>query len=248
MEKIQKESLDHVAILRGMWRRHKLFILLIFLALAAPLLAVMYVTSEPLYLSTATIAIESSTMEKVPIFRDWPRKDSIAIDLVLLNSRSLSEGVADALPKESFEELVNHSQYTDYVIALTNTVKQWMGKQPTVFSPRQRAVVELQKARMQFIQSPPGIFMIKGTASSARVAMDLVNTYIQLLLSRTRSSDQEETRKAREFLEEQVQQAKDNLTQAEQAMTKYEQQKGRIMLRTQTDFDLAKLSETESAL
>ena len=250
METPPIESLDYIAILRGIARRHKRLVAGIFVAIAAPLLALVYFSSRPLYVSTATIAIESSRLEQLPFFREQPMRDSIATHTVLLKSRSLAEGVIEALPKESFEELLTNTQHTDYALALTNKVKGWLGKPRTVLSPQQRALAEVQNARMEFVQSRDSIsvFTIKATASSPRVAMDLANTHIQVLLSRTRSANQEETRKAREFLEQQAQQIKENLAQAEQTVTRFEQQKGRIRLGTQTELDLIKLSQIENAL
>jgi len=203
-----------------------------------------------LYVSTATISVESSPLESIPFFKDIPKKDNIATQLALLKSRSLSEGVVEALPKESFEELLTNAQHTDYLFLITNKIKAWLGQPVTVLSPQQRAIGELSNARMEFLQSRDalGIMTIKGTASSPRVAMDLVNSYIQVLLGRTRNVDQEEAQKARRFLETQMQQAKDNLTQAEDTLTKYQQQKGRIRLGTQTELDLVKLSQNENAL
>ncbi len=250
METPGKENLDYMAILRGIWRRHKRLVVIIFLALAIPSLTVVYLTSRPLYVSTATIAIESSPLDQSPLFKDLARRDTIATYLVLLKSRSFSEGVVEALPKESYEELLTESQYTDYILAVSNWFKRRVAMPPTVLSPQQRAVSELQNARMDFdqVRDAPGILTIKGSASKPRVAMDLVNTHIQVLLNRTRSSNQEEVRKAREFLEQQVQQIKESLTQAEEALTKFQQQKGRLGLGSQTEFDLIKLSQIENAL
>jgi polysaccharide biosynthesis transport protein len=250
VEKTRKDLPDHQAILRGILRRHKKLVAGIFLGLGIPLLAGVYLTSKPLYVSTATIAIETSALEQIPFFKDLPKKDNIATHMVLLKSRSLGEAVIDALPKESFDELLTHSQHADYLLLLSNRVKQWIGEPPTVFSPQQRALAEIQNARMEFVQAPQalGIITIKGTASSSRVAMDLVNTYIQMLLGRTRNINQEEARKSREFLEQQIQLSRENLNKAEETLTKFQQQKGRIRLGSQTELDLVKLSQTENAL
>ncbi len=250
MEIPSVDNLDYMAILRGIWRRHKRLVAVIFFALAIPSLAFVYFTSRSLYVSTATIAIESSPLDQSPPFKDLTRKDTIATYLVLLSSRSFTEAVVDALPKESFEELLTDSQYTDYILAVTNWVKARLGQPPTVLSPQQRAVAELQNARMDFsqVREAPGILTIKSSASKPRVAMDLVNTHIQVLLSRTRSSNQDEARKSREFLEQQVQQIKESMTQAEEALTKFQHQKGRLGLGSQAEFDLLKLSQIENAL
>jgi succinoglycan biosynthesis transport protein ExoP len=245
-----KDTLDYMAILRGIARRHKRLVAAIFFVLAIPLITLVFFTSRTSYLSAATIVIESSPLDQTPLFKDLTRKDNVATYLVLLKSRSFTEAVVEALPKESFEELITESQYTDYMLVLTNLVKGWLGKPLTVLSPQQRAISELRNARMEFLRSPetPDILNIMGTASKPRVAMDLVNTHIQVLLSRTRTSNQEEARRAREFLEQQVQQIKESLTQAEGALTKFQQQRGRVGLGSQTEFDLMKLSQVESAL
>ena len=250
MNTSQTENLDYMAILRGIWRRHKRLVAIIFFVLAIPSLTGVYLTSRTSYVSTATIAIESSPLDQSPLFKDLTRRDTVATYLVLLKSRSFSEGIVEALPKESFEELLTDSQYTDYILAVTNWVKGWMGKPPTVFSPQQRAVSELQNARMDFdqVREAPGVLNIKGSASKPRVAMDLVNTHIQVLLSRTRTSNQEDARKAREFLEQQVQQIKESLTQTEEALTKFQQEKGRLGLGSQAELDLIKLSQIENSL
>ena len=106
MEKPRIDGPDHQAILRGILRRHKTLVAAIFLGLAIPLLVGLYFISRPLYLSTATISIETSTLEQIPFFKELPKKDNIANHMVLLKSRSLGEAVIDALPKESFEELL----------------------------------------------------------------------------------------------------------------------------------------------
>jgi capsular exopolysaccharide synthesis family protein len=247
-------GLDYTAILRGMWRRHKLLMGSIFVAVAIPAVAGVYLTSRPTYVSTATISIESSTLldqlSGLGMVNPGTRRDTVAAHLVLLESRSLGEAVVDALPRESLEELLAYPQYTDYYLKATNATKQWLGKAPTVLSPRERAVAELQNARMEFTQSreAPGVVTIKATARHQRVAMDLVNTYVQVLLGRTRTTNQEEARKSREFLENQLQQARQGLAQAEEMLTRFEQQKGRIKLGNQTDLDLMKLSQVESTL
>jgi capsular exopolysaccharide synthesis family protein len=222
----------------------------VFLLIAIPGLAVVYHITRPIYVSTAIIAIESSPLEQLPFFKEQPRADRIANHLVLLKSRSLREGVLEALPKESFDELLSNAQYTDYPLLVTNTIKRWMGRPPMVLSPKQRAIEELEKARMEFLDSreAPGVFNIRGSASKPRVAMDLVNTYIQVLLSRTRGGNQEEVRKVREFLEGQLQQVKESVAQSEQALTTFEQKRGRLRFGAQTELDLARLSQLEAAL
>ena len=92
-------DLDYVAILRGIWRRHKRLVVAIFLVVAVPSLTYVYVKSQTLYVSRGMISIEPSALAQLPFLRDAPRTDTIATHMVLLKSRSLSEAVVEALPK-----------------------------------------------------------------------------------------------------------------------------------------------------
>lgn len=250
MEKASQDLVDYMAILRGVWRRHKTLVTGIFLGIAASLLLVVYFTYRPVYVSTAMISIDSSVFAQLPYTKESPRKDTFATHMVLLKSRSLSQGVLEALPRESFEELLAESQYTDYLLVVKNSIKGWLGKPLMLLSPQERALAELQKARMEFLPSKEAenVFTIRGTASKPRVAIDLVNTHLQVLLNRTRNVDQDDARRTREFLEQQYQQTKENLTRNEDAVASLQQKKGRVVLGGQTELDLIRLSQLENTL
>jgi len=242
---------DYPAILRGMLRRHKRLMAAIFLGLAIPLVAIIFFTREPRFESTGTILVESSPGGRLAnLSLNTGEGDGITTTLALLKSRSLGEGVVDALPKESLEELLHRPRYADAMLTLRNQIGQWTGN----LSPQQRAVAELQNVRMEFVRETdsnargPAVVTIKGIASNPRVAMDLVNTYIQVLRNRTRNVDQEEIRKARQFLQIQVQQVQDSLHSAEDSLAKFQQQRGRFKLKAEGDIDLTNLSQAENAL
>ena len=243
-------DLDYVAILRGIWRRHKRLVVAIFLVVAVPSLTYVYVKSQTLYVSRGMISIEPSALAQLPFLRDAPRTDTIATHMVLLKSRSLSEAVIEALPKESLAELLAQQQHTDYALLLKNTVNRWLGKPLTVLSPQERALTELQLARMEFTpaKEAQNVFIITATATKPRVAMDLVNTHIQVLLNRARNVDQEEARKSRDFLESQYQQVKESLARSEETVTKLQQQKGRVRPGGQTEIELVRLAQLENSL
>jgi capsular exopolysaccharide synthesis family protein len=243
-------DLDYVAILRGIWRRHKRLVVAIFLVVAVPSLTYVYVKSQTLYVSKGMISIEPSALAQLPFLRDAPRTDTIATHMVLLKSRSLSEAVIEALPKESLAEILAQQQHTDYALLLKNTVNRWLGKPLTVLSPQERALAELQLARMEFTPAKEAlnVFIITATATKPRVAMDLVNTHIQVLLNRARNVDQEEARKSREFLESQYQQTKESLARSEETATKLQQQKGRVRPGGQTEIELVRLAQLENSL
>ena len=219
-------NLDYLAILRGIWRRHKLLVALTFVGTASPLVAVVYYTASPVYLSRATISVEPSALAQIPSLRDPLRTDATASHMVLLKSRSLAEAVIDAVPKETLAEILAKPQHFGYYWLLAqDKVKVWLGRPPSLVSPRELAIAELQQARMEFAQSPTArnVFTISATATSPRVAMDLVNTHIQVLLNRSQSVDNQEARKTREFLEVQYQQVKDNVARGEEMLAKIQQ-------------------------
>jgi capsular exopolysaccharide synthesis family protein len=243
---------DYLAILRGMWRRHKRLAALTFLALAIPLLAVLYATSRPLYEASGTVVLDTAPVERLPYFRDVARDNSTTYALVL-KSRALSEAVIAALPKESFEELVRNPLHQDYAQGALNTVRRWLGKPVQEPSPQARALGELRSGRMEFVplekeREGNRVVTIKAVASSPRVAMELVNTHVQVLLNMTKSSDREDAKVMREFLEKQTQQVREQLAQSEVTVTRFQQQKGRLTLGSQSEMDLAKLTQAEAAL
>ncbi len=244
-----KPSIDFRAIFRGVWRRHKLLTIVIFFVVAIPLFGFVYLSAKPEYVASATIVIETSVLEQLPLFRDMPRRENVAAHLALLRSRALAEAVVEALPTESRDELLTHSQYQDYMLNATNFVKRMLNKPITVPSVHDRAVAEVQHARMEFSQSrqSPSIVTLRGSASNPRVAMDLVNTTLQVLMTRTRDSNQDDALRARQFLERQLQQARESQRSAEEALARFEARNNRVR-GPQTDSSVARLAQLESSL
>jgi polysaccharide biosynthesis transport protein len=245
-------NLDAAAILRGIWRRHKTLVAVIFLMIAGPLLLLVYFTSQPLFVSKATISIEPSALAlaQIPFLKDPPGRNTMGTHMVLLKSRSLGETVMDSLPRDSVEELLTAAQYTDYWLLLRNTINRWLGRPIILLSPREQALTELRMARMEFLplREAENIYVITSTATKPRVAMDLVNTYIQVLQGRTRTADREDSRRTREFLELQYQQTKENLARDEQALAKFQLQTGRTRSQAQTELDMVRLAQLENTL
>ena len=99
-------EMDHRAILRGIWRRHKLLMLCVFFGLTLPAIVLLYYISRPVYVSQTTISVEPTMLDQMPQFREFTRRDSVATVLVLLRSVPFAELVVDALPRESFDEFI----------------------------------------------------------------------------------------------------------------------------------------------
>jgi len=239
-------------LLRGMWRRHKLLMAVIFLGVSIPLLAAIYLTHRTTYISSAMLSVETSLIDQIPGMSNskdlMNRRDAVASFVVLLTGQSVGEDVVRALPNETFGELLAQ-EGRPYLQEATNFLRRLLGRRPSVLMPDQRAVAELQRrSEFEISKEAAGIFFIRASASTPKAAMDIVNTYIQVLMSRTRSGSQEQASKMREFLESQFQQAKASLGASEASLTNYEQQKGRFKLSGQAELDLVRLSTGENAL
>jgi capsular exopolysaccharide synthesis family protein len=241
---------DFLRILRGVWRRHRLHMTLIFLGIALPGIAVLRLASTPLYVSSAMINVESSVLDQMPQFTAFARRERTGALLLLLKDRSFLEAVADTLSKDSGEELVANQMSPDYLLAATNLVNRWMGNPQTVLSARERAIRELQDARMEFSTSSlvPGVIVIRASASRPQVAADLISAHIQVLLSRTHTADEEDARRTREYLDRQLQEVKGSLSVAENNLTTFRERKGEIRLGARTASDMDSLSKLESML
>ncbi len=215
-----------------------------------PLLTAIYLTHRTTYISSATLSVETPLIDQIPGLsngRDLlTRRDTVASFVVLLAGRSVREDVVRALPNETFGELL---EGRPYLREATNFLRGLLGRRPSVLIPEQRAVAELQRrSAFQISDEAAGIFYIRANASAPKAAMDIVNTYIQVLMNRTRSGSQEQARKIREFLESQLQQAKASLGASEASLTSYQHQKGRVKLGSSTELDMARLSNAENAL
>jgi capsular exopolysaccharide synthesis family protein len=131
------------------------------------------------------------------------------------------------VPQETVDELVQDSLKWDYYLAFSNAVRWLLGKPPVVVSHRERAMAELQQARMTFRSVNPvdgrggsGLVEISATAYSPRVAMDLAIGYIQILVDWSKRSEQTDTAAAQKFLESQLNQMRTELAQSEIALVK----------------------------
>ena len=83
------------------------------------------------------------------------------------------------------------------------------GKEPAASSPQRRAVAELRRDRVKFVSQvgSSGIVEIQAEASQPQIALDIANTYIEVLLARTRSFNVDDAKSTREYLSQQTTQS-----------------------------------------
>jgi capsular exopolysaccharide synthesis family protein len=201
------------------------------------------------YRTTATILIEARPAN-VPLFQEYSPFRPLPVQLAILNSRSLAQGVLESLPRASLQDLIENPYYVDYEQFLTNAYRRLTGGELLVDSPQQRALKELQNSRITFTgtNTANGIVVIAGEASKPQVAIDLVSTYIEVLLSRTRSFNVDDARVTREFLEQQVAELKRSVDRSEEALRAFTASHGGIRLPEQSQTATTRLGQVEGAL
>jgi succinoglycan biosynthesis transport protein ExoP len=234
----------------GVWRRRKRLLVLVTVLAAAAFVPIGYYLGKepPRFRTSATILIESRP-ERVPIFQEFAPYRPLAVQLAILRSRALAENVLESLPKASLQDLIENPYHVDYTLVVNNFFRRLRGEEPEVESPQRRALKELQQARVQFdASSGTGLVTISAEASKPQVAVDIVNTYIEALLARTRSFNVDDARVSREFLEQQLADVKKSLRNNEEALRAFVAATGGIRIPDRHQAAVSRLTQTEQAL
>ncbi|MBI3857533.1 MAG: hypothetical protein HY293_17775 [Planctomycetes bacterium] len=220
-----------------------------FVVSAVALVPASYFLSKepPRFRTSATILLETRP-DRAPIFQELSPFRPLPVQLAILRSRSLAEGVVDSLPKASLKDLIENPYYVDYWLELKNAYRRFTGVEPEVESPQRRALKELQRTRVAFDSKGFGIVDIVAEASKSQVAVDIANTYIEVLLARTRSFNVDDARVSREFLEQQLAEVKKNLQASDEALRDFTAAHGGIKLPERSQAAVDRLSQTENAL
>ena len=124
------------------------------------------------------------------------------------------------------------------------------GKEITTPSPRRQAIAELRRDRVKFITQPgnSGIVEIQAEASQPQIALDIANTYIEVLLARTRSFNVDDAKSTREYLSQQTAQVSDTLARSETALRSFTMSRGGIQIPAKSAETAQRLSQLETTL
>jgi hypothetical protein len=138
---------------------------------------------SPRYRSSAVILLAGRETQRAacPTLLSFAR-DSCVLPAIL-TSRRLAEAVVDRLSKDSVEELARTAYGVTYWPRLTTAYLRWRGVEPSEPNLRQRAIAELQRARMTFQAWPDKIDIISVSAEASQplVVLDIVNVYLDQL-------------------------------------------------------------------
>jgi capsular exopolysaccharide synthesis family protein len=236
-------------VAESLFVRRKKWILLTVIGALAVLLPVAYLISRepPRYQTTAIIFLESQA--GTPLFAEFSPFRPLSVQLAILQSRALAQSVIEALPRASVQDLIANPYGHDYRVDIQNWFRRFRGEPPLVDSPEVRALEELRAARVAFFpQGPSGIVQIRAEASNARVALDIANTYIEVLLARTRSFNVDDAKSTREYLSQQGAQVGEALQTSEKSFQEFTLAKGGIKVPDRVSDVAARMNQLETTL
>lgn len=239
---------DYLRFARRVIANRWLIVLAGILGIALPAAVWAVVFTPSVYEATATVFLDRPKPES-GFLRDYVPVEADTLYLAILRSRSLAQGVTDALPRESLAELQEAMGGQDYLLALQNAIRSRLGYPVIVYSPRERAVIEVQRSRMSFSVSRDGTVTVTAAAYNPRVATDLANTYVDLLLLRSGTYAREQGRLTRELIEGLLAQTRTLLGEAEEAYRKFQAETGApVRIPEQSSLEITRLAQAENAL
>lgn len=235
----------------SLFARRKKWIVLTTLAALVLLVPAAYVLSKepPRYRTTATILIENKAGRE-PVFQEFTPNRPLAVQLAILQSRLLAASVVEALPKASLDDLLHNPYGHDYIGDLMDWIDRLRGKEPAAPTPQRRAVSELRRDRVKFTSSGggSGIVEISAEASQPQIALDIANTYIEVLLARTRSFNVDDAKSTREYLSQQAIQVSDALARNESALRAFTMARGGVQIPAKSAETAQRLSQLETTV
>ena len=240
-----------VQVVRSLFARRKKWMVLTTITALVMLMPAVYVLSKepPRYRTTATILIENKA-DRAPVFQEFSPYRPLPVQLAILESRLLAASVIEALPKASVDDLVHNPYGRDYVGDFSDWLARIRGKEVATPSPRRQAIAELRRDRVKFITQPgnSGIVEIQAEASQPQIALDIANTYIEVLLSRTRSFNVDDAKSTREYLSQQTAQVSETLARSETALRSFTMSRGGIQIPAKSAEAAQRLSQLETTL
>ena len=235
----------------SLFTRRKKWIVLTMLVTLALLLPVAYVLSKepPRYRTTATVLIEIKA-ERSPVFQEFAPYRPLSVQVAILQSRLLAASVVEALPKASVDDLIHNPYGRDYIADAIQWFDRLRGLVPPAPSTQKLAVAELRRDRVKFVTQPgnTGIVEIQAEGSQPQIALDIANTYVEVLLARTRSFNVDDARSTREYLSQQTSQVSDTLARNEASLRAFTMSRGGIQIPAKSLETAQRLSQLETTL
>ncbi len=235
----------------SLFARRKKWIVLTTIAGMVSLLPAAYFLSKepPRYRTTATILIENKA-ERAPVFQEFSPYRPLQVQLAILQSRLLATSVVAELPGGAVDDLIHNPYGWDYIGDLTDWFDRLRGREVLPLTRQRQAVNELRRDRVRFVTLPssPGIVEIQADASRPQVALDIANTYIDVLLARTRSFNVDDAKSTREYLSQQTAQVSESLARSEANLRSFTMARGGVQIPAKSAETAQRLSQLETTL
>ena len=229
-------------------RRKRWVVLATGLALVLMLPAGYLLSKEPPRFRTSAVVFLESKVDRISLFQEFSSRP-MPVQMALLQSRALAEAVIEALPRSSVADLIENPYSRDYWLELQNSLRRFRGQELLVESPQRLALTELQAARVRFsTQRGGGIVEIIAEASKPRVALDIANTYVDVLVTRTRSFNIDDAKSTREYLTQQTGQVAEALNASESTLSQFTLSKGGVRVPERFAETAQRLSQLESSI
>jgi capsular exopolysaccharide synthesis family protein len=249
MEGTTTARIDYLRFVRRLLVTRWRVMALGFLAVMLPVVIWVLLFQPATYEATATLFLQPPDKSEPGFLREYLAPQANAMYIALLRSRSVAQGVAESISKESREELLNQVVFKDYVLLVTNAIRRLQGKEVIVYSPQEQVVRELQSARTAITVDKDGTVTLTAVAYSPRVAVDLANAYVEVLLARSSAYARQQSRATRELLENTMGQVRTEQQAADEALAKFQSKfGGRLNLPEASTVQVGKLAQLESAL
>lgn len=228
-------------------KRHKWISFFSFVTILTPFVVAGFV-KKPVYMSRATVYLKQNNYSTSSIGGHIHPPRSLGIELAILKSQYLAEKVVESLPDSTLRDLEQHTEYTDYEIKVINFARKLFRKPPIMVSPQQKATMELRNARMNFHGlGRNGIIQIEGESEIPKVALDLVNAYIDVFKTQSSHFAIEQQADLDKSLSLQIMNARSLLKKSENDLLNF-QQKTQVR-GSKRDIDVTKfLSQQEEIL
>ena len=230
-------------------RRKRWVVLATGLALVLLLPAGYLLSKEPPRFRTTAVVFLESKVDRISLFQDFSSRP-MPVQMALLQSRALAEAVIEALPRASVADLIENPYSRDYWVELQNSLRRLRGQELLVESPQRRALTELRMGRVRFNtrRDSNGIVEINAEASNPRVALDIANTYVDVLVTRTRSFNIDDAKSTREYLTQQTGQVAEALNASETTLSQFTLSKGGVRVPDRFVETANRLSHLESSI
>ena len=252
-EKIERELTlkDIVRILyRGRWIIISSFLFVFFLT------AYYTFTVTPEYEATAKVIVQEDTGNGMDLFDIGgfiQQETMINNQVEILRSRTLAETVVERLQQSEHAnqlELLGHGEYAKHnnsiVAGFKSTIKGLLGLKTEDELTNDDIVEELLDKRLSITPiRNTDMIEIKVTAVTPEEAAFIANNLTFAYQEKNRSMSQEEVRKVKEFLEDQLTHIQQQLTNSENALKDFKQNKRVVELSQETEELIKKLAEFE---